>query len=198
MILAAPVDGIQFNNRVSVSEITQCLDKKLKELALIAVQGAALSSQRQQKESVDSIEDRLRNANALCKTKTASIAMHVSKEWLFLFYRQLDSLMDPENWEDDDTPITDESFATLLRMLLYVKPEKRPGLGATSTGNIIATWTKDKERLTIECLPSDKVRWVLSVYINNERESAAGVTSLKRLLDVLSPYVLQHWFESDY
>jgi hypothetical protein len=198
MILAAPVDGIQFNNRVSVSEITQCLDKKLKELALIAVQGAALSSQRQQKESVDSIEDRLRNANALCKTKTASIAMHVSKEWLFLFYRQLDSLMDPENWEDDDTPITDESFATLLRMLLYVKPEKRPGLGATSTGNIIATWTKDKERLTIECLPSDKVRWVLSVYINNERESAAGVTSLKRLLDVLSPYVPQHWFENDY
>jgi hypothetical protein len=197
MILAAPVDSIQFNDRVSVSEITQCLDKRIKR-ALIAVQGAALSSQRQQKESVDSIEDKLRNANALCKTKTASIAMHVSKEWLFLFYRQLDNLMDPENWEDDDTPITDESFATLLRMLLYVKPKKRPGLGATSTGNIIATWTRDKERLTIECLPSDKVRWVLSVYINNERESAAGVTSLKRLLDVLSPYVPQHWFENDY
>lgn len=161
-------------------------------------QGTVLSFKGKRKESGRSIEDRLHDANVSCKTKTASIAMHVSKEWLSIFYKQLDNLMDPENWEDDDTPITDESFTTLLRMLMYVKPEKRPGLGATSTGNIIATWTKNKERLTIECLPSDKIRWVLSIYIDGERESAAGVSSLKRLLDVLSPYGLQRWFENEY
>lgn len=140
------------------------------------------------------IEERLYDARALCKTKTAAVAMHLDFEWRSRFFSQLDSLMDFENWEKEDLPITDASFTTLLRMLLLVRPARRPGLGSTSYGNIIAAWTVEKDRLTIECLPRDEVRWVLSRYLDGNRESAAGQVALSRLLAVLEPYNPERWF----
>lgn len=140
------------------------------------------------------LEERLYNARALCKTKTAAVAMHLDFEWRSRFFSQLDSLMDFENWEKEDLPITEASFTTLLRMLLLIRPARRPGLGSTSYGNIIAAWTMENDRLTIECLPHDEVRWVLSRYLNGNHESAAGQVALSRLLAVLAPYNPERWF----
>lgn len=140
------------------------------------------------------IEERLYDARALCKTKTAAVAMHLDVEWRSRFFSQLDSLMDFENWQKEDIPITEASFTTLLRMLLLIRPARRPGLGSTSYGNIIAAWTMENDRLTIECLPRDDVRWVLSRYFDGDRESAAGQVALSRLLAVLAPYDPERWF----
>ncbi|MGH8511516.1 MAG: hypothetical protein ACREU8_09085, partial [Gammaproteobacteria bacterium] len=134
------------------------------------------------------LEERLYDARALCKTKTAAVAMHLDAEWRSRFFSQLDSLMDFENWEREDLPITEASFTTLLRMILLVRPARRPGLGSTSGGNIIAAWTVEKDRLTIECLPHDEVRWVLSRNFGGNHESAAGQVALSRSLAVLEPY----------
>ena len=141
-----------------------------------------------------SLEERLYDARALCKIKTSEVAMHLDNEWRVRFFSQLDNLMDIENWEDDDTPVTVTSFTTLLRMLTSIKPARRPGLGSTSGGNIIAAWTMEADRLTIECLPKDRVRWVLSRIIDGVRESAAGEVTLLRLPAVLSPYNPDRWF----
>ena len=146
-----------------------------------------------QSKKTASIEERLYDARALCKIKTASVAMYLPSEWRSRFFLQLDNLLDAENWEDEDTPIIETSFTTFLRMLLLIWPVRRPGLGSTSEGNIIASWTAGKDRLTIECLAGDQVRWVLSCYIEGKRESAAGVVSLPRLLAVLAPYNPEHW-----
>ncbi|WP_020161289.1 hypothetical protein [Methylobacter marinus] len=143
---------------------------------------------------IASLEDRLFEARASCKIKTAAVAMYLPSEWRSRFFSQLDDLMDAENWEDDDTPITEASFATLLRMLLLIWPVRRPGLGATSEGHIIATWSIEKDRLTIECLPGDRIRWVVNKYIEGNRESAAGDIPLTRLNAVLAPYDPECWF----
>lgn len=142
----------------------------------------------------ETVEERLYDARALCKIKTAEVAMYLPAEWRSRFFSQIDSLMDAENWEEEDAPITAASFTTLLRMLLLIWPVRRPGLGATSEGHIIATWTKDRDRLTIECLPVDKVRWVLSRYFEGNRESGAGEISITRLPAVLAPYKPESWF----
>lgn len=143
------------------------------------------------------LAEQLYNAKAACKIKISEISMYLSNDLRSRFFTQIDNLMDPDNWEEDDEPITTESFTTLLKMLLFIKPERRPGLGAASNGNIIAAWTKDKDRLTIECLPGDKVRWVLSKYTDNARESGAGETQLTRLPTVLAPYHPEHWFADE-
>lgn len=142
-----------------------------------------------------SLEEQLYNARAACKIKTAAVAMHLPADWRTHFFRQIDSLLDIESWDPEDHPATAASFATLLRMLLFVRG-RRPGLGATSSGNFIATWTEGQDQLTIECKPDDQVRWVLVRYLDGQRESAAGETGLPRLLDVLRPYDSHRWFRN--
>lgn len=138
------------------------------------------------------LEERLYNARAFCKITMANVAMHLDSEWRSRFFSQLDSLMDFENWEKDDLPITEASFSTFLRMILLIQPARRPGIGSTSEGNIIAAWTVDKDQLTIECLPNDNLRWCL--YLNGKRESAAGQVALSRIVAVLAPYNPKRWF----
>jgi hypothetical protein len=140
------------------------------------------------------LEEKLYSSRAACKIRTAAVAMHLNREWRARFFTQVDSLLSVDDWDEHDEPITEASFTTLLRMILLIRPKRLPGLGATSDGNVIATWTVGKDRLTVECLSLDEVRWVLVRYLDGERESAAGQTALLRFLDVLQPYNPEIWF----
>ena len=142
-----------------------------------------------------SLQDRLYNALAASKIRTATVAMHLDQEWRTRFFRQLDNLLAVESWDPEDVPPSEESFTTLLRMMLFIRG-RRPGLGATASGNFIATWTEGQDRLTVECKPADQVRWVLIRHLDDDRESAAGETTLPRLFDVLAPYEPQRWFRN--
>ena len=142
----------------------------------------------------DTLADRLDNALAACKMKTSTVAMHLDAVSRTRLFKQLDSLLNVESWDADDVAPSEQSFTTLLRMILFLGG-RRPGLGATSTGNFIATWTEGTDRLTIECKPADHVRWVLVHDLDGERESAAGETTVPRLIEVLMPYDLSwRWF----
>lgn len=142
-----------------------------------------------------SLKEQLYDARAACKVKTAAVAMHLPPDWRTRFFSQIDSLLDAESWDPEDNPATAASFTTLLRMVLFLRG-RRPGLGATASGNFIATWTEGRDELTIECKPDDKVRWVLVRDLDGQRESAAGETGLPRLLDVLRPYDPHRWFRN--
>lgn len=146
------------------------------------------------KGNIKSLEENLYDSRAFCKLEISKVSMYLPDEWRLGFFQQLDSLMDIDNWEEDEKPIIQDSFRTLLRILLLIKPENRPGIGSTSDGNIIAAWTNDSARLTIECRAHDKVRWVLSQTIDNQRESAAGETLSTRLQTILEPYNPTQWF----
>jgi hypothetical protein len=141
-----------------------------------------------------SLEEELYDALASFKVRTALVAMHLDREWRARLFRQFDSLLAIEDWEQSDLPPSLDSYSTLLRMLTLFRPWRRPGLGATHDGHLIATWTVGEDRLTIECLPKDIVRWHLSVLIDGERERAAADTPLQRLSQVLQPYDPNRWF----
>jgi hypothetical protein len=161
-----------------------------------AVQVAALLARNAMERSNkhDTLDEQLYNSRAACKTKTANVAMHLDKEWRARFFTQVDNLLSAEEWDEGDKPITEASFTTLLRLMLLIRAERGPGLGATSDGNVIATWTVENDRLTVECQPLDQVRWVLLRYLDGQRESAAGQTDLLRLRQVLEPYDPKRWF----
>jgi len=143
------------------------------------------------------LEERLYDARAACKIRTANVAMHLDHDWRIRFFRQLDNLMDIDNWEKDDLPVLNPHSALCCVMLLFIRPKRRPGIGVTNDGNIIAAWTAGKNRLTIECRAADQVRWVVVIYDGEERESAAGEACLSRLMDVLAPYKPQRWFADE-
>jgi hypothetical protein len=142
-----------------------------------------------------SLEEQLYDALAVFKVRTALVAMHLDRGWRSKLFDQLDSLLALEDWAEDDPPPSIESYSTFLRMLTLLRPHRRPGLGATIDGHLIATWTIGGDRLTIECLPKDIARWHLTVTIDGERERAAAETPLQRLNAVLGAYDPRRWFD---
>jgi hypothetical protein len=114
--------------------------------------------------------------------------------WRRGLYRQLDSLLDIDEWMEGEAPLGTNSFATFLRLMLMVHPEIRPGLGLTHSGNLIASWQSDHSRLSVECLPNDKIRYVLSHEIDDRAESSAGDSTVDRVLEVLAPFRPEQWF----
>lgn len=128
------------------------------------------------------------------KLATSKIAMHLQDAWRSGLFKQLDTLLDPEEWDSSDALPDLDAFRTFLRMTVFLGRTRRPSLGATTDGHILAAWICDKDRLTINCGPGDQVRWVLSRYENGERESAAGRTVVRRLPEVLAPYGPDRWF----
>jgi hypothetical protein len=147
-----------------------------------------------------SLAEELFDARARAKQITARLAMpmlHLSREWRDRFFSQLDGLMDVEQWDPEDRPVTEASFTTLIRMLVLLASERRPGLGASSDGHIVAVWAKDRNRLTIECLGGDAIRWVVLLYHDNQREIASGENQLDRLNDILQPYHPGRFFDHE-
>ena len=140
------------------------------------------------------IERRLFNSLAAMKMKTADVAMHLSAEWRDRLFSYLDMLLDAEDWNARDKPANIGSFTTFLRMVLHLRVHRQPGMGLTSEGNIVATWTEGDRHLTVECFAADYVVWSIAVPGDGEVESAAGKCKLQRIREVLVPYQEEIWF----
>jgi hypothetical protein len=141
------------------------------------------------------LQERLFDALAAVKIMTSQVAMHMDGEWRGRLFRQLDSLHDPAEWEEGDQPVQQSSFSTFLKAMLSIKPKRRPGLGLSHAGHLIAAWTTGRDRLTIEFLPNDHIRWVLSRHYDGDTERFAGDTRVDRLAEGLASYHPEHWFE---
>jgi hypothetical protein len=131
------------------------------------------------------------------KRVAASVGMYLDPNWRTRLFAKLDSLMDPQEWDADFALPSEQSFSTFLRMIIYLHPTKRPGLGLSAKGHFLASWSKDLDRIVIECLSNDDVRWVLSRSMGHDRESGAGKTKIYRLPDVIHPYEPDHLFRDD-
>lgn len=149
---------------------------------------------RELKRRPASAAERLDAALATAKVMTSEVVMHLDREWRDRLFAQLDDLLAIEDWHEDDEPLLDESFRTFLRLILYQKPGRRPGLGLSHRGHLIAAWTAGADRLTLECAPDDTIRWVLSCEVDGERERAAGEARVARLPEILRPYGPDRWF----
>jgi hypothetical protein len=170
---------------------TKALEARLRS---IADPTPSFSGMEQRVHFKKTMEEQLYDALASFKMRTATIAMHLDRDWRGRLFAQLDSLLASDNWEKDDLPPTLGSFTTFVRMILFLKPERRPGMAATSDGHLIATWTKKDDRLTMECFPNDLIRWHLTAIVDDEKESAAAITPVARVAEVLLPYNPNRWF----
>ena len=141
-----------------------------------------------------SLEEALFDARAIAKELTSMVAMHLDPKWRKRLFAQLDSLHDPEEWEKGDVPLQRSSFNTFLRTICLVQPKCRPGLGLSAAGHLIAVWLAGGNRLTIEFLPSDDVKIVLSNNLGNYVERAAISTKAEHLMSKLAPYQPDQWF----
>ena len=139
------------------------------------------------------VEERLFDARANVKIMTSEVSMHINPGLREKLFHQIDMLHDPDEWEDDDIPVNNASFKAFLSGFLQINPERGPGLGLSHTGNLIASWLSDRDRLIIEFMPN-QVKWVITRFINDEPEQFTGRTKINRLFESLAPYNPEHWF----
>ncbi len=139
----------------------------------------------------DTIEGQLAEKRTAFKRVAASVGMHLDPDWRNRLFSKLDSLIDPEEWDCDFALPSEQSFSTFLRMIIYLHPTKRPGLGLSAKGHFLASWSNLDDRIVIECLANDEVRWVLSRAACDLR---AGRTKIYRIPDVIHPYEPDHLF----
>jgi hypothetical protein len=144
-----------------------------------------------------SIQEKLFDALANFKIFTSQVAMHFDLQNRDKLFKQLDSLLDAEEWPEGDLVPELASFRTLLRTVLVIRPKKMPGLGASSRGRFVAAWIAGADRLTIECFSNDRLRWSLSVTEESERRAAAAESSLKHLIAEIAPYGPERWFSQN-
>jgi hypothetical protein len=138
------------------------------------------------------LHENLFDALAAVKVLTSQVAMHLNSDWRAKLFHQLDSLHDPAEWEEGDLPVQQASFATFLKAMLTINPARHPGLGLSHAGNLVAAWTTGKDRLTIEFMLHDRVRWVLSLHYEDGLVRYAGDAPVTRLAEGLAKHDPEH------
>ncbi|MGT2436494.1 hypothetical protein ACU4GH_11950 [Bradyrhizobium betae] len=136
----------------------------------------------------DSVEGKLLEKRTSLTRLASTVGMYLDPDWRTRLFARLTSLMDPAEWDESFELPSEQSFSTFLRLIIYLHPTKRPGIGLSAKGYFLASWAKDQERIVVECLPNDDVRWVLSHNRRGFLESGAGKTKIFRLPDVIQPY----------
>ena len=134
------------------------------------------------------LPERLRTRNYELKAMIAIVAMHLDDAWRSMLHSSLDRLLDVDDWEDGFEIADLQSFSTFLRAIVYIHPTKRPGVGLSQRGTFLSAWRHDSDRLVLEYLPADEIRWVISRTIDGEKESGAGTTQIHRIPEVIAPY----------
>lgn len=142
----------------------------------------------------NSLEEKLFDATAGVKVLTSQVAMYLESQWRNKLFNQIDFLHDVDEWEQGDTPLQKESFATFLKAICELRPKKGPGLGLTPLGQLIAAWTTGSSRLTIEFSGLGRVKWVISRVVDDEIEHYVGDTTVSRLAAGIRPHNIEEWF----
>jgi len=142
----------------------------------------------------ESLTEKLFDATVGVKVLTSQVAMYLDSQWRSKLFNQIDSLHHVDDWEHGDEPLQRESFATFLKAICELKPKKRPGLGLTHSGQLIAAWTAGTSRLTIEFSVSGRVKWIISRTVEDEVEHYVGDTTVSRLAAGLQPHHVEEWF----
>jgi len=148
-------------------------------------------------QSGTALDQRVFDALANAKTFAAMVSMHLDKAWREKLFNQLDDLHDLSEWETGDEPVEQKSFITFLKTFIALDPRRRPSLGMTHDGHILMAWVRGSDRLTLEFLENDSVRWTVTMTIDGNKERAAGQTVATRLTQTLAPYSLQDWLSND-
>lgn len=146
----------------------------------------------------DNLARKLFDAVASAKIWAASVAMHLPKEVRARLFRQLDLLHASDVFDEDTTPVSLQSFKTLVRAILQYKIASKPSLALMPNGNVLAIWKDAESELNIEFMALDEARWLVRQRSPDGRsfERAGGSASVVRLGEVLAPYGATRWFHA--
>ena len=142
------------------------------------------------------IDEELFDARAMAKIAASRISMYLREGWRDRLFYQLDQLLAPEEWDPDDKPLQAQSFDTFLKAICDVNPTKRPGLGLSYAGNLIAAWRsnlKPDDRISLEFMPNGKVKLIGSRFVQEDTVTFSALTPVSALKQTLADLSCSDW-----
>jgi hypothetical protein len=146
------------------------------------------------------LDEVLFDARAMAKISASRVSMYLREGWRNKLFHQLDNLLDPEEWDPEDKPLQAQSFDTFLKAICDVNPSKRPGLGLSYGGNLIAAWRSSantSDRVSLEFMPDGKVKLIGSRFVNDEHVSFSALTPVAALKQTLADMSCVAWLGCD-
>lgn len=147
-----------------------------------------------------SLAEALFDAGATAKILTSRVSMYLREGWRDKLFFQLDNLLDPEEWDPDDKPLQAQSFDTFLKAVCDMQPTRRPGLGLTYGGNLIAGWRdplNGEDRVSLEFSPSGTVLVIGSRMFDGEPVSFSARTPVRALKKTMADLNCAKWLGCD-
>ncbi|PWB58154.1 MAG: hypothetical protein C3F17_19235 [Bradyrhizobiaceae bacterium] len=129
-----------------------------------------------------SFEERIFDSLVNLKTAVATYAMHLPPEERHRIFERLDSVINAEDWhEEDPLPIVD-SFKAFLQWLVFTNSFGWSSIGVSQEGTILVAWSRPHVAVTASFGPSGRVTWTARIEPREEGDEpdhAAGVGSLR-------------------
>lgn len=137
-----------------------------------------------------SVEDELMTRMGAAQQELSLVSMHLDAEFRRGTLRQLNQLLNPATWDEDDSYLDLGSFRSFARAMAALRPSVRPMLGLSERGHLLAMWGHGSARLSFEHLANDQLRW--SIFSENAEGSdvAAGITSVGRVAQIIGGHGL--------
>jgi len=125
------------------------------------------------------VEEKLFNVLVALKVSVSLYAMHLSHDARYKIFNQLDAIINPDDWHEEDALPRPEAFQEFLKWLIYARCFDWTSLGVSDEGHILIAWTTANALLTANFGGSGEVRWTTRVQSDSGVEHAAGKSSLK-------------------
>lgn len=113
------------------------------------------------------------------KQETAFYGMYLTFAQRDRLFSELDFLLDPDGWDEDDKLPRNSSYLSFLKWAVESKECDWSSLGLDGDGNIVASYVGDHGTLSAAFLSEDKVQWALRVETEDGLDVSAGQTPLR-------------------
>ncbi|WP_155256822.1 hypothetical protein [Rhizobium leguminosarum] len=113
------------------------------------------------------------------KTATATYAMYLSFEERARLFAEIDYLLDPNGWADDDAIPLPAPYVNFLKWLLEAKRLDWSSLGLDADGNLLCAYVGQKGMVTAAFQPTPVVHWSSNITTEDGVELSAGQSPLR-------------------
>jgi hypothetical protein len=178
------------------SALSKVVEKRISDLQKLTAGAVSVIGKTPDGKTPGTIENQLSTKLASMKQVLSPVSMYFDASWRKELIEKLERFHDAEDWDNERALPSEASFATFLRTVIYLHPTKRPGIGLSAQGHFLGSWRRESDRIVIEFLPNDELKWVLSQTVDGERESGAGLNQIHRLPDLISGYEPDRFFHN--
>jgi hypothetical protein len=126
-----------------------------------------------------SFDEKIFDSLVSLKVAVSQYAMHLPPAERHRIFERLDSVINTEDWHEEDRLPQPASFFNFLKWMIYSKHFDWSSIGVSDDGNILIAWSRPNMALTANFSVENKVTWTAAVETENGPAHAVGTCSLQ-------------------